>query len=72
MQDPRERAGHEVCLAGANDEDIAVLELEDPTVGMADHSLRAASACQSVTTERRARLYAALFSPLTKPSRQLE
>jgi hypothetical protein len=40
MQDPRERADHEACLASANDEDIAVLELEDLTVGMADHSLR--------------------------------
>ena len=38
MQDPRERANH--CLASANDGDIAVLELEDLTVGMADHSLR--------------------------------
>jgi len=40
MQDPPERPDHEVCLASANDEDIAVLELEDATVGMADHSLR--------------------------------
>jgi len=40
MQDPRERADHEGCLASANDEDIAVLELVDLTVGMADHSLR--------------------------------